>query len=43
MSKCTGPEADAAPYPVADKPSCLGADAAPVEVLDHGANGSELG
>src|SRR5580704_2254436 len=42
MSKCAGPKADAAPYPAADKPSCLGADIAPVEVLDQGANGSKL-
>jgi hypothetical protein len=42
MSKCTGPKADAAPYPAVDKPSCLGADIAPIEVLDQGANGSKL-
>jgi hypothetical protein len=34
MGKCTGPKADAAPYPAADKPSCLVADITPVEVLD---------
>src|SRR5262249_54252240 len=42
VSKSARPKTDAAPHPAVDKPTCPGADAAPVKVLDQGADGAKL-